>query len=171
MAATSLLSRPLDLVYFIYFVTHIPVTFLIDFQVFYPASIVPQVLKDALAMFVNDFKDPLMGADPPHYWFLSFVYCELFFQFIFFFVACHGLWKDSTRCRIGLCIYASHVATTVNASLFEVFLNPAYALTSTERYTLASFYLPYLILPLIMLVDSYFRLSKALSHTQSKKVD
>ncbi|CAO3591027.1 unnamed protein product [Absidia cylindrospora] len=58
MAATSLLKRPLDLVYFVYFLTHIPVTFLIDFQVFYPPSIVPQVLKDALAMFVNDFKDP-----------------------------------------------------------------------------------------------------------------
>jgi hypothetical protein len=190
---TSLLKRPLDLVYFIYFFTHIPVTLAIDFQVFYPPHLVPQALKDALVMYIRDYKDPFLGANPPLFWFMSFMYSELFFQFIFFFIACFGLWKgkrltfctvlnsensppilvDSLRCRIGLCIYGSHVATTVLASLFEVLLNPAHALTSTERYTLSAFYLPYFVIPVVMVIDSYFKLSALVTKVtgQLKKVD
>ncbi|KAI8338105.1 transmembrane protein 6/97 [Chlamydoabsidia padenii] len=169
--ATSLFKRPLDLVYFIYFFTHIPVTLMIDFQIFYPPHLVPQALKDALIMYIRDYKDPFIGANPPLYWFMSFMYSELLFQFIFFFIACYGLWKDSTRCRLGLCIYGSHVATTVFASLFEVLLNPAHHLTSTERYTLSSFYLPYFIIPVVMVVDSYCKLSKLIANHHIKKVN
>ncbi|KAI8074569.1 transmembrane protein 6/97 [Gongronella butleri] len=151
---TSLLQRPLDLVYFIYFATHIPVTVLIDFQVFYPAHWVPQVLKDALLMFANDYKDPFMGSSEPVYWYLSFIYAEALFQFAFFFVACKGLWQV---------VYGAHVATTVWPTLFEVLLNPVHALSQQERFTLVGFYLPYFILPLIMLIDSYRRVSKALA--------
>ncbi|KAI8081326.1 transmembrane protein 6/97 [Halteromyces radiatus] len=174
MANTSLLKRPLDLVYFIYFFTHIPVTLLIDFQTFYPTELVPGFLKDTRNIFIQDYKDPFLASEPPHYWFLSFLYSELFFQFVFFFIACHGLWKDSLHCRLGLCIYGSHVATTVFASLFEVLFNPAHVLTTNERYTLACFYLPYFILPVIMLIDSYLRISPILSSTKQtplKKIE
>ncbi|ORX49896.1 hypothetical protein DM01DRAFT_1409346 [Hesseltinella vesiculosa] len=165
--STSLFKRPLDLVYFIYFATHIPVTLCIDFQVFYPSHWVPQLFKDALAMFINDFKDPFMGAQP--YWFISFIYAELVFQFAFFFVACRGLWKDALSIRLGLLVYSSHVATTVWPSLVEVLLNPAHDLTQQERYTLAGFYLPYFVLPLVMLVDSYGRIVSALKTKQKQQ--
>jgi hypothetical protein len=89
----SLFSRPLDLIYLIYFATHIPVTLGIDCQVFYPPEWVPQVLKDALLMYTRDYKDPFMGSKEPMYWFLSFIVCEVIVQLPFFFIACIGLVK------------------------------------------------------------------------------
>ncbi|CAO3648840.1 unnamed protein product [Cunninghamella blakesleeana] len=166
---TTLLNRPLDLLYFVYFATHIPVTLLIDFQAFYPPQIVPQVLKDVLAILINHFKDPLMGSKEPLYWFLSFLYCELFIQFIFFFLACYGLWKNCIHIRLGLIAYGSHVATTVLPTIAEVLFNPTYSLTITERLTLVSFYFPYFFLPLIMLVDSYLRISSVLKTIHIKQ--
>lgn len=92
-SSKSLLSRPLDLVFFGYFASHIPITALIDLQSLYPAEMVPQVLLDGLAWYVENFKDPFMGATTPIYWFQGLVFCEMFIQLPFFFIACYGLWK------------------------------------------------------------------------------
>lgn len=92
-AKKSLISRPLDLIYFIYFASHIPVTLAIDLQVFFPPQWIPQVLKDALTFYIETYKDPFMGSSTPAYWFLSFVACELFIQLPFFFMACMSLIK------------------------------------------------------------------------------
>ena len=93
----SIFSRPLDLIYFVYFATHIPVTLSIDFQVFYPPHWVPQVLTDALKFYTETYKDPFMGSPTPIYWFLSFICCELVVQLPFFFIACVGLLKGKSK--------------------------------------------------------------------------
>ncbi|CAO3654226.1 unnamed protein product [Mucor hiemalis] len=159
----SLFSRPLDLIYFIYFATHIPVTLSIDFQVFYPPHLVPQALSDALKFYIDTYKDPFMGSSTPVYWFLSFICCELIVQLPFFFIACVGLVKDSKYIRLPLAIYGAHVATTVLPSLAEVLLNPNLKLDQTERLTLSAFYAPYFLLPLIMIVDLYIQVNKYLN--------
>ncbi|KAI8640316.1 transmembrane protein 6/97 [Parasitella parasitica] len=156
----SIFSRPLDLVYFLYFASHIPVTLAIDFQVFYPPQWVPQVLKDALTFYTDTYKDPFMGSSTPVYWFLSFIVCELFVQLPFFFMACIGLVKDSKYIRLPLAIYGAHVATTVLPTIAEVLLNEKLNLSTVERHTLIGFYAPYFILPLIMLVDSFVRVNR-----------
>lgn len=92
-AKKSLISRPLDLIYFFYFASHIPVTLAIDFQAFCPPLWVPQVLKDVLTFYTETYKDPFMGSSTPVYWFLSFIVCELLVQLPFFFMACIGLIK------------------------------------------------------------------------------
>jgi hypothetical protein len=89
----SIISRPLDLIYVIYFATHIPVTMDIDFQIFYPHHSVPQVLKDALDMYITVYKDRFMDSPTPVYWFLSFVCCELVVQLLFFFITYFALVK------------------------------------------------------------------------------
>ncbi|KAI9496865.1 transmembrane protein 6/97 [Zychaea mexicana] len=159
----SLFSRPLDLVYFGYFASHIPITAFIDLQSLYPAEMVPQGLKDVVAWYVATFKDPFMGATAPMYWFQGVVFCEMFLQLPFFFAACYGLWKNSLYIRLPLIVYASHVATTLAPTLAELLYNPEYGLTDMERYTLCGFYLPYLIIPLMILIDSYVRISKVIS--------
>ncbi|KAI7900312.1 transmembrane protein 6/97 [Cokeromyces recurvatus] len=159
-AKKSLFSRPLDLIYFVYFATHIPITLAIDFQVFYPPNWVPQIFKDALDFYVLTYKDPFMGSSTPIYWYLSFIVCELLIQLPFFFIACVGLIKDCKYIRLPLAIYGSHVATTVLPSILEVLLNPELKLNQTERLVLCSFYAPYFILPLIMLIDSFIRVNK-----------
>ncbi|KAI9472249.1 MAG: transmembrane protein 6/97 [Benjaminiella poitrasii] len=154
----SIFSRPLDLIYFIYFATHIPVTLAIDFQVFYPPSWVPQIFKDALDFYVLTYKDPFMGSAKPVYWYLSFIVCELLVQLPFFFIACVGLIK----------VYGSHVATTVLPSILEVLLNPDLKLNQTERFILCGFYAPYFILPAIMLIDSFIRVNKYMKADKTK---
>ncbi|KAI9275928.1 transmembrane protein 6/97 [Phascolomyces articulosus] len=158
-----LFSRPLDLVYFIYFLTHIPITLCIDLQGFYPADQIPQVLKDAVAFYVNTYKDPFMGATTPIHWFEGVTLCELFLQLPFFFVALYGLYNDSIHVRVGLMVYASHVATTMVPIFAELFFNPGFGLSESEIWTLFGFYVPYLIIPLTILIDSYIRVSKAIS--------
>ncbi|CAO3654273.1 unnamed protein product [Cunninghamella echinulata] len=110
-----------------------------------------------------------MGSKEPLYWFLSFIYCELFIQLTFFFFACYGLWKNCIHIRLGLVAYGAHVATTVLPTLAEVYFNPTFNLTISERLTLISFYFPYFLLPLIMLFDSYLRVSSALKTVHLKQ--
>lgn len=93
----SIFSRPLDLIYLIYFATHIPVTLAIDFQIFYPPHWVPKVLSDALAFYIDTYKDPFMGSPTTLYWFKSFICCELIVQLPFFFIACVGLVKGKKK--------------------------------------------------------------------------
>ncbi|KAI9272578.1 transmembrane protein 6/97 [Sporodiniella umbellata] len=165
----GLLSRPLDLIYFIYFATHIPTTVLIDFQAFCPTQYVPQVLLDLSTFYKTTYKDPLMGSTEPLYWFLSFIAVELLIQLPFFFVACYGLMKDSKYIRLPLAVYAAHVTTTVLPTLAEVMLNPKHQLAKQERWTLFAFYFPYFILPLIMLFDSYTQVNQLISSSQQTK--
>lgn len=95
---TPLTSRPLDLTYFIYVATHIPISLFLDCQALYPAHLVPQPLVDLNAYYVNTFKDPLISNVHNLPWFKSFVYCEAIFQIPFFFWALGGLYHSkSTR--------------------------------------------------------------------------
>ncbi|CDS06816.1 hypothetical protein LRAMOSA09341 [Lichtheimia ramosa] len=167
-AQKSLLSRPLDLVFFGYFASHIPVTVLIDMQPFYPQHLIPQVLKDVAADYVNTYKDPLVGSPVPLPWFESFLGCEVLFQLPFFFLAVYGLWKDAQFVRLPLIVYGSHVVTTVIPCLAEVLFGSS-SLTFDERLTISGFYLPYLIIPLMILIDSYRRVSAILSTKSTLK--
>ncbi|KAI7870773.1 transmembrane protein 6/97 [Spinellus fusiger] len=155
---TGVLSRPLDLIYLVYFVIHIPITLGIDGQALYPPLFVPKGAKSVLKFYIDTYKDPLMGSPIPLYWFLSFITAELTLQLPFFFYAIYGLYK----------VYSAHVATTVLATLSEVLLNPLHPISSSERLILCVFYLPYFVLPLVMLVDSYRRVSQALVTVRAK---
>lgn len=114
----SIFSRPLDLIYVIYFATHIPVTLGIDFQVFYPPHWVPKVLSEALEFYVDTFKDPFMGSPTPTYWFLTFICCELVVQLPFFFIACVALAKGTFDhgCTAGTNKYSNRFQVHSSAS-------------------------------------------------------
>lgn len=93
----SLWSRPLDLIYFVYFATHIPITLLVDLQSVYPPKYVPQALKDLNQWYLTTYKDPFMTNASNLPWFKSFGFCELFVQTPLFFAACHGLYKSKLK--------------------------------------------------------------------------
>ncbi|KAG1171448.1 hypothetical protein G6F70_007034 [Rhizopus microsporus] len=170
MTKKGLLSRPLDLIYFVYFASHIPVTLAIDLQTLLPAHWIPKVLADTLSFYKNTFKDPFMGSTEPMYWFRSFLVCELILQLPFFFYACYGLVKDCKRIRLPLAVYGAHVATTVIPTIAEVMFNPKYPLVASERLTLFGFYFPYFLLPLIMAIDSCIVVHQQIATTQKRKV-
>jgi len=71
----------LQWVYLIYFLTHIPITLLVDLQAVFGQHY-PLYLQDIITWYVATFKDHLMR-DPP-VWFQSFIMAELVFQLPFF---------------------------------------------------------------------------------------
>ncbi|OAD68366.1 hypothetical protein PHYBLDRAFT_32988 [Phycomyces blakesleeanus NRRL 1555(-)] len=161
---TRLSERRLDLIFFTYFATHIPITALIDLQSIYPSFLVPSFLKNVVAWYLEQFKDPIM-AGPAKPWFLSFILCEAFIQLPFFFYACYGLYYNTSSIRLGLAVYSSHVMTTVLPVLVDLWFNPEYDLSLPTIGVLYMFYAPYFILPLIMLIDSCLKVSKQTSAT------
>ncbi|XP_061162597.1 sigma intracellular receptor 2-like [Saccostrea echinata] len=155
--------RILDTIFLLYFVSHIPITVLFDSQVIFPAWLYPKVLLDVKMKYCEDFKDVLMADPPP--WFKSFCYCEILVQFPFFFIATYALWKGVQKCqwvRVPFIVYSTHVATTTVAIcyhiLMEIFKHPKYPGPETlrERLFLLAIYFPYLIIPILLLLDSLF---------------
>ncbi|XP_042298434.1 sigma intracellular receptor 2 [Sceloporus undulatus] len=153
MAATRLL----ELLFAFYFFTHIPITLFIDLQALLP-GFYPKELTEWSAWYTSAFKDPMM-ADPP-VWFRSFIYSEAFFQLPFFPVAAYAFWKGNCKwIRTPAIIYATHVATTLLPILAHILFSDFSKSqhpgpqTHHERLTLVAIYIPYLLIPLLILVS------------------
>ncbi|KAI9296205.1 hypothetical protein K502DRAFT_302698, partial [Neoconidiobolus thromboides FSU 785] len=158
----SLTSRPLDLLYFIYFSSHIIFSLLLDCAIIYPIEYVPTVLIEFNQFQVKLMKDPLMNIyqhqkNSPVYknfiWFRTFIYVELLLQVPFFFFACYRIWNDKKwSLKSSGLIYCAHVMTTVLPILTSVTFDYP-ELTSIERSIILSVYGIYFIIPLILLID------------------
>ncbi|KAI8071304.1 hypothetical protein BC940DRAFT_234890 [Gongronella butleri] len=169
---SSLASRPLDLVFYVFFLTHIPITVLFDLQALYPAAWVPQPLLSIVAWYAEATGDPFMHPLNNQYWFKSLASMEAMLQLPFFFVACNGLAKDAPWIRLPMVVYGAHVVTTLMPIMLELIANAAYNLTSTQRTMLLAIYSPYLIIPALILYDGYSRVTAALALVPvSKKKD
>ncbi|KAL7848805.1 hypothetical protein SRHO_G00204280 [Serrasalmus rhombeus] len=153
--------RFLEIIFFFYFATHIPITLFIDLQALVPEHVYPQALKDVLHWYAADFKDPMV-LDPP-FWFKSFIFCEALVQLPFFPVAAYAFMKGNCRwIRTPAIVYATHVATSLIPILahilfhdFPVAPHPG-PQTSKERLTLVSVYAPYLVIPIMLLLTMLF---------------
>ncbi|XP_071621031.1 sigma intracellular receptor 2 [Heliangelus exortis] len=140
----------------LYFLSHIPITLLIDLQPLLPAGIYPQGLTEALQWYGAAFRDPMM-LQPPE-WFQAFMYSEAFLQLPFFPVAAYAFLKGGCRwIRTPAIIYSTHVATTLFAILAHILFydfskseHPGPE-TQRERLVLLSIYSPYLLIPLLLL--------------------
>ncbi|KAJ7491916.1 transmembrane protein 6/97 [Mycena latifolia] len=172
MAPRPLTSRPLDLVYFTFFVTHIFASLCIDFQPLYPPALTPSFLTQFAEWYLRTSNDPLLkGAfgrgDDPIVWFKSFVFLEVFFQFPTFFLAARGLWNDSQKIYVLILVYAASTATTVWACVATILAIPGpspvtlargiASVSADQRAMLLSAYVPFCVIPLIMTVDMAFR--------------
>ncbi|XP_046543559.1 sigma intracellular receptor 2-like isoform X1 [Haliotis rubra] len=157
------MARVLDFVFFLYFASHIPVTIFIDSQAIFPSSYFPDQVVALKDWYCREFRDPMM-VEPPQ-WFLSFIYCEIIFQFPFFFVAAYAYFKGAAKCkwlRLPAAVYGSHVATTVIAIAYHVFTHDFSTSKHPgprdlkERSTLFAIYSPYLLVPLLLMLDTMF---------------
>ncbi|KAF7369054.1 putative membrane protein [Mycena venus] len=175
MLPKPLTSRPLDLVYFGFFVSHIFASLCIDFQTLYPPALVPGFLRTFAQWYISTSNDPFMSAmfghlDDPVVWFKSFLFIELFFQFPTFFIAARGLLNDSKKNYILMLVYGASTATTVWPCVWTILATPEPSpkalasgiatLSPDQRIMLLGSYVPFFLLPLVMTVDMAFRLHK-----------
>ncbi|XP_036393223.1 sigma intracellular receptor 2-like [Megalops cyprinoides] len=166
-------TRILEVIFFFYFASHIPITLFIDLQALLPAEIYPQGLKDLLHWYAAEFKDPMM-LDPP-VWFKSFIFCEALVQMPFFPIAAYAFWKGDCRwIRTPAIVYSAHVATTLipilSYVLFHQFPTAPHPgpQTPTERLTLVTVYAPYLLIPIMLLFTMVFSPEYS-SHIQGRE--
>ncbi|KAI0076612.1 hypothetical protein K474DRAFT_1691295 [Panus rudis PR-1116 ss-1] len=188
MARVPLKSRPLDLLYFIFFLIHLPSTLLVDLQAIYPHGLLPGIITKLPELYINLSSDPLIGGAmgyfgvPENYlWFKSFLLLEAFFQVPVFILGMRGLWKGSQKIYLLLLIYAASTTTTLLPCLAILLATPTtspetvaakiISVTAEQRLLLLSSYVPFLIIPLTMLVDMssrVFRLMQAGLAAQAK---
>ena len=128
-----------------YFITHIPITILVDLQILFGEHY-PDPLRQVFAWFIATYNDQLLLNKPV--WLQSFIWAELLFQLPFFFVATYGLLFKKNWIRIPSIIYGAHVATTVVPILFE--FAHMKIVTQEQKLMLLAFYAPYLLIPLLL---------------------
>ena len=154
----------LDLLFLVYFLVHIPIVIFVDSQAVLPKWCYPKTVVDLLEWYCREYKDSMM-VDPPA-WFQAFVYCEILFQLPFFILASYVFIKGINRfpwIRRPVLMYAAHTATTTISIAFHIFLydfsgskHPG-PITFNERFTLFAIYSPFLIIPIMLLVNFSFR--------------
>ncbi|ODQ55452.1 hypothetical protein SAICODRAFT_29042 [Saitoella complicata NRRL Y-17804] len=153
----------LDKLYLVYFIQHIPPTLLIDLSPLYPDALTPPWMKDLRSWYVTTYKDPLIGSQSyPGGWFTAFLAYEALFQLPFFFYAAFELWKGAKDVYLPLLIYGIHVTTTTSACLGELLSFKDHILAMPEKATLLAFYLPYILIPILMSWDMWGRIKEGL---------
>ncbi|EGV66666.1 hypothetical protein PSN45_002718 [Yamadazyma tenuis] len=138
---------------FYYYLIHIPVTVLIDSSV-----VVTPVFR--FQEWIIDFhvatnKDILMTSKP--LWFKGFVWIELLFQlpwFVYAMVAQHSVTWHLLNVVYG--VNAS--LTTFACILYVIGEGPLHGLSDTETWKLVGVYVPYVVLPLVILAGSFRRI-------------
>lgn len=163
-----------DTIFFFFFLTHVLITVLWHSQMILPTKIYPQCLRDLTKTYSKDWQDPLNFSQKTPVWYLSIIYCEVFLQLPFHFVAIYVFWSGSHYhpwFRIPSIMYSIHVATTF-MPIFA-FLTSSETLTqcSQSRGTssscalgqtlrlklIAVYYAPFFLIPLRLLTFSVFR--------------
>ncbi|KAG7233551.1 hypothetical protein INR49_006879 [Caranx melampygus] len=149
--------RVLEIIFFLYFASHVPITLCIDLQALLPGQVYPQPLRDLLRWYAERFKDPMMLDPPP--WFRSFIVCEALLQTPFFPVAAYAFLRGGCRwIRTPAIIYSTHVATTLVPILAHILFHQFPTAphpgpqTLQERWLLVSIYAPYLLVPVLILL-------------------
>ncbi|KAG0346656.1 hypothetical protein BG004_001150 [Podila humilis] len=166
MAASSsrvpLVSRPKDLIMFIYFVVHIPTTMLMDIVPLYPSFVKPlvQPLLNFIAWYIENFRDPFI-ADRELIWFNTFLHLEGLVQLPIFFYASWALYHNKRNVALWICVYSAHVITTVLPCLTTLALGKPdvfpFEISSNQKTFLLSVYSPWFFFPLWMLVECFGR--------------
>ncbi|KAJ2705757.1 Transmembrane protein 97 [Coemansia sp. IMI 203386] len=160
----------LDMLFFGYFVSHIPITLLVDVVPLLPPALTPGFMLALNTLLTEQLSDPFMviGATRSDMtWFRSLLASELLFQLPLFFYAAYALWKGCPKRHAPLLVYGAHVSTTMVPVLATLAFGDIDR-SCSQRLMLASMYLPYLLIPLAITAVSFRGCLRALSVSEGK---
>ncbi|XP_013416579.1 sigma intracellular receptor 2 isoform X3 [Lingula anatina] len=150
------MRRVLEWMFFTYFLINIPIVIIMDSQIVFPSWLYPQSLRRLHSWYGNGIKDN-MYLDPPP-WYQAIFFCEQFLHTPLSFAAAYAFYKGNCRwIRMPAIIYSAHTITAVIAILYHIamhdFSQSKYPGPSTmmERLTLSWAYLPFFVVPLLLL--------------------
>ncbi len=136
-----------------YFITHIPITLLVDAQIVFGEKY-PSQLRALFAWYVNSFGDIVLRESG--LWLKSFIYAECFVQLPFLFFAVYALGnKRETEKAFSVCAlaYGVHVATTVLPIITTLIYSDEIS-DDGQRLALVGIYSPYFLCPILVAVDA-----------------
>jgi len=155
--AVSILARKRDLAYFVYFVIHLPVLFIVDLQALYPPSLVPAFMNGIRTWYIATYKDLFFTA--PTAFFKLFMWLEAVYHVPVTLWALGGLWRNSPKIPLVLLLYAAETFLTTLTCIVEYL---AWDVPFAQKVDLTTLYGPYLALSVFMLVDMYVRLNASI---------
>ncbi|XP_024391245.1 uncharacterized protein [Physcomitrium patens] len=136
--------RPVDLFLAMFLLSNVPVVVLFESQMLLPASLVFKPLRDMTQAYVEFAGDYLVQTAPA--FLKGLVVAECLFQLPLSIVNAYAFMAGKDWGRITGIIYASHVATTMFPILADILAH-----NIPTKNLLLSIYLPYLIIPFIIL--------------------
>ncbi|KAF8000450.1 hypothetical protein HF325_005379 [Metschnikowia pulcherrima] len=94
---------------------------------------------------------------------------SFFFQLPVFFLAAYKLYQGRRNIHVILALYGFNASFTTAVCLAYVIKSAhLHGLTNTEKWNLFALYVPYLVIPAFMMVDSALRLSNWVDEAQRK---
>uniref|UniRef100_A0A8C8BGF9 Transmembrane protein 97 n=1 Tax=Otus sunia TaxID=257818 RepID=A0A8C8BGF9_9STRI len=117
-AAMAAVPRWRERLFGLYFLSHIPVTLLVDLPLLLPDGLRP---RELLEWYTATFRDPLMLQPPA--WFKAFMYCEAVLQLPFFPVAVYAFLKGWCQPSVSTCPARHLFVTLAFCRAEEVYLS------------------------------------------------
>ena len=152
----------LDNFYFMYMVFHVPITIFVDSSLVIPPQYQLEITKSLLATHLDANKDFLLVQLP--LWLKVFGAFELAFQLPLFFYCAYAIWRQTSKSYyVWMTVYGFNAMLTTLVCMVYVWVDgEVNNLTLAEVYQLEVVYSPYLVIPLIMMVDHAWRITKLL---------
>ncbi|CAK7902862.1 hypothetical protein CAAN1_07S04742 [[Candida] anglica] len=155
------INRKLDWFYFWYFVIHVPITVLIDSCLIVPPSWQFNIQKTLVQFHIATNNDFLLDTLP--LWLQVFGFVELVFQLPLFVYGAFKLYNNDITIYPWLVIYGFNASfTTLVCLVYVLAEGESHGLLSGQVWGLFGLYVPYFIIPLVMLIDSMNRILKKL---------
>ena len=142
---------------FYYYLIHIPITILIDASVIIPTKYHTTLTTHLLQFHISQNNDILLLH--PQTWFKAFIAIECVVQLplFFYFVTKHLRSKLDVRYYLWSVIYGFNASFTTLVCLVYISIDGrvVYGLSGVEVVKLWGIYLPYLIIPSIILINGF----------------
>lgn len=192
-------GRTLDRVWFVYYLLHIPITLGLDAQSVFPPAIIPTALHNLNEWYKAWSRDPIInnaGTGSRQWaWLDVFLHAEVGVQVPCFVLGAWWLWKNDKRAYPLTLLYAAHTATTLLPVLYYILTHNkhlstlpapvkssifaktpvlgdhlAAPLTEFEIVSLLASYVPFLLIPVGMMLDMVHKLNGLMKVAERVKV-
>ncbi|KAG0148280.1 hypothetical protein CROQUDRAFT_75529 [Cronartium quercuum f. sp. fusiforme G11] len=167
-------ARPTrDRLYISFLAVHAIATIAIDVQPIAPAALIPTLFKNLMNFYQSVSNDPLMigasSGDPKYLWFRWFLAHEFIFFLPAYVFGIRGLLRDDPAIYPLLLAYGAAATTTTATCLVDLcFGSDSMSLTTEQFILLLSSYVPFFLIPLIILIDMYLRIATLLKAASKK---
>ncbi|KAF2242840.1 hypothetical protein BU26DRAFT_493577 [Trematosphaeria pertusa] len=164
MAASSIWSRKRDLVYLVFFLTHLPVMLAFDLTSYYPASLKPLWMSSIRTWYIATYGDRFFFSPPP--WFPLFTLLEALYHLPLTLWAIPALLRADPRVPLALLVFGLETSITTLVCLAEMLSWEELGPEQRGVSGLGGLYGAYLGVGVFMAVDCYARLDQIVARQE-----